>query len=192
MPLSKVLYHTCFICRQRCKWWSRRPKLTSSVISDVKPIICIFTFIHCSYLDPVVPLPIPMWLQVYSIRALQKACITFNLQPPTQRSVWHTYDEGVMPMTAFKKEEAYNSWKETNFRNEIDGRVILCWGIIVSMLTFSSMMLYEKWYFLLREQQGDQSLSTRASSQLLFILCFRVLLCCYANNQTKMPSFGYK
>ena len=35
MLLSKALYHTCFICGQRCKWWSRRPKLTSSVISDV-------------------------------------------------------------------------------------------------------------------------------------------------------------
>ena len=41
LPLSKALYHTCFICGQRCKWWSRRPKLTSSVISDVKPIIYI-------------------------------------------------------------------------------------------------------------------------------------------------------
>ena len=44
VPLSKALYHTCFICGQRCKWWSRRPKLTSSVISDVKPIIYIFFF----------------------------------------------------------------------------------------------------------------------------------------------------
>ena len=39
---SKALYHTCFICGQRCKCWTRRPKLTSSVISDVKPIIYIF------------------------------------------------------------------------------------------------------------------------------------------------------
>ena len=31
-----------FICGQRCKWWSHRPKLTSSVISDVKLIIYIF------------------------------------------------------------------------------------------------------------------------------------------------------
>ena len=44
MPLSKALYHTCFICGQRCKWWSRRPKLTSSVISDVKPIIYIYIY----------------------------------------------------------------------------------------------------------------------------------------------------
>ena len=42
--LSKALYHTCFICGQRCKWWSRRPKLTSSVISDVKPITYILHF----------------------------------------------------------------------------------------------------------------------------------------------------
>ena len=41
VPLSKALYHTCFICGQRCKWWSRLPKLTSLVISDVKPIIYI-------------------------------------------------------------------------------------------------------------------------------------------------------
>ena len=41
--LSKALYHTCFICGQRCKCWSRRPKLTSSVISDVKPIIYILS-----------------------------------------------------------------------------------------------------------------------------------------------------
>ena len=39
--LSKALYHTCFICGQRCKWWSHWPKLTLSVISDVKPIIYI-------------------------------------------------------------------------------------------------------------------------------------------------------
>ena len=45
MPLSKALYHTCFICGQRCKWWSRRPKLTSSVISDVKPMLHFF-FLH--------------------------------------------------------------------------------------------------------------------------------------------------
>ena len=44
--LSKTLYHTCFICGQRCKWWSRRPKLTSSVISHVKPIIYIFYILH--------------------------------------------------------------------------------------------------------------------------------------------------
>ena len=40
--LSKALYHTCFICEQRCKGWFHRPKLTSSVISDVKLIIYIF------------------------------------------------------------------------------------------------------------------------------------------------------
>ena len=40
--LSKALYHTCFICGQRCKLWSRRPKLTSLVISDVKPITYSF------------------------------------------------------------------------------------------------------------------------------------------------------
>ena len=40
--ISKALYHTCFICGQRCKWWSRQPKLTSSVISDIKPIIYIY------------------------------------------------------------------------------------------------------------------------------------------------------
>ena len=39
VPLSKVLYHTCFICGQRCKCWSRWPKLTSLVISNDKPII---------------------------------------------------------------------------------------------------------------------------------------------------------
>ena len=44
VPLSKLLYHTCCICGQRCKCWSRRPKLTSSVISDVKHIIYIFTY----------------------------------------------------------------------------------------------------------------------------------------------------
>ena len=44
--LSKALYHTCFICGQRCKRWFRRPKLTSSVISDVKPIIYILHFVN--------------------------------------------------------------------------------------------------------------------------------------------------
>ena len=47
VPLSKALYHTCFICGQRCKWWSRWPKLTSSVISDVKPIIYILHLHAC-------------------------------------------------------------------------------------------------------------------------------------------------
>ena len=41
VPLSKALYHTCFIWGQRCKWWSRPPKLTSLVISDIKRIIYI-------------------------------------------------------------------------------------------------------------------------------------------------------
>ena len=39
MLLRKALYHACFICGQRWKWWSHRPKLTPSVISDIKPII---------------------------------------------------------------------------------------------------------------------------------------------------------
>ena len=43
--LSKALDHTCFIRGQRCKWWSRRPTLASSVISDVKPIIYIYILI---------------------------------------------------------------------------------------------------------------------------------------------------
>ena len=37
--LRQALCHTCFICEQRCKWWSHRPKLTLPVFSDVKPII---------------------------------------------------------------------------------------------------------------------------------------------------------
>ena len=41
VPLSRALYHTCFIYGQRCKCWSRRPKLISSVISDVKLVIYI-------------------------------------------------------------------------------------------------------------------------------------------------------
>ena len=49
VPLSKALYHTCFICGQRCKYWSRRPKLTSSVISDVKHIIYILLFGYIVY-----------------------------------------------------------------------------------------------------------------------------------------------
>ena len=44
MPLSKGLYHTCFIRGQRCKWWSHLLKLTSSVITDVKPIIYSYIF----------------------------------------------------------------------------------------------------------------------------------------------------
>ena len=44
MPLSKALYHTCFIRGQGCKWWSRCLKLTSSVISNVKPNIYIYIF----------------------------------------------------------------------------------------------------------------------------------------------------
>ena len=35
--LSKTLYHTCFkMVNVECKWWSRRPKLFQSVISDAK------------------------------------------------------------------------------------------------------------------------------------------------------------
>ena len=59
VPLSKVLYHTCFICGQRCKWWSRPPKLTLSVISDVKPIIYVHhlagQLIPCLFLTLRVP-----------------------------------------------------------------------------------------------------------------------------------------
>ena len=47
-PLSKALYHICVICGQRCKWWACRPKLSSSVISDVKSII----YIYILYLHP--------------------------------------------------------------------------------------------------------------------------------------------
>ena len=39
VSLSKTFYHACFIYGQGCKCLSRQPKLTSSVISDVKPII---------------------------------------------------------------------------------------------------------------------------------------------------------
>ena len=42
VPLNKTPYHACFICGQRCNWWSRRPKMTSSVISDVKTVIYLF------------------------------------------------------------------------------------------------------------------------------------------------------
>ena len=52
VPLSKALYHICFICRQRCNWWSRWPKLTWSVISDVKPIINILHLINPYRLRP--------------------------------------------------------------------------------------------------------------------------------------------
>ena len=49
VPLRKALYHGFFICGQRCKWWSRRLKLTSSVISGVKPIIYIFFLLLFSF-----------------------------------------------------------------------------------------------------------------------------------------------
>ena len=45
VSLSKIFSHTCFIHEQGCKWWSRLPKMTSSVISDVKPVIHFFTFL---------------------------------------------------------------------------------------------------------------------------------------------------
>ena len=48
MPLSKALYHTCFILGQRCKWWSHPPKLTLWVISNVKPISYIFCIYRCT------------------------------------------------------------------------------------------------------------------------------------------------
>ena len=39
---SKALYHTCFIREPGCNWWSRRPNLTPTVISDVKSTIYIY------------------------------------------------------------------------------------------------------------------------------------------------------
>ena len=42
VTLSKTPYHTCSIRGQGCKWWSRRAKLTSSVIPDVKFIFFFF------------------------------------------------------------------------------------------------------------------------------------------------------
>ena len=50
VPLSKAFYHACSICEQRCECWSRRPKLTSLVISDVKPLIYILQFSICDCL----------------------------------------------------------------------------------------------------------------------------------------------
>ena len=44
VPLSKALYHTCFICGWICKWWAHRWKLTSSVISHIKPIVYIYIY----------------------------------------------------------------------------------------------------------------------------------------------------
>ena len=41
VPLSKAHYHTYIICGQRRKLWSCRLKLTSSLISNIKPIIYI-------------------------------------------------------------------------------------------------------------------------------------------------------
>ena len=52
VPPSKALYQTCFTCGQRCKCWSRRPKLTSSVISDVECIIYIFYIYTIGYVTP--------------------------------------------------------------------------------------------------------------------------------------------
>ena len=49
VPLSKVLFRSCFICGQRCKCWFRQPKLTSLVISDVKPIIYIYIYFSSSF-----------------------------------------------------------------------------------------------------------------------------------------------
>ena len=69
VPLCKALYHTCFIWGQRCKWWSRRPKLTPSVISDVKPIIYIFFYIYRLLLSIVVLATTIIW---YSTTALTK------------------------------------------------------------------------------------------------------------------------
>ena len=51
VPLSKTLYHTCFSRRQRWKWWSRLPKLTSRVIWDIKFIIYFFKTIYSSLLQ---------------------------------------------------------------------------------------------------------------------------------------------
>ena len=44
VPSSKALYHTCFICGQRCKWSSHQLKWASSVISNAKLINFLFTF----------------------------------------------------------------------------------------------------------------------------------------------------
>ena len=49
--LSKALYHACFICEQRCRWWSRRPKLTSLVILNIKPLIKFTVYIYSSRLE---------------------------------------------------------------------------------------------------------------------------------------------
>ena len=67
--LSKALYHACFICGQRYKWWSRWPKLTSLVISDVKPIIYIYIYISSFGLYQ-----IKVYHLVYKIHK-QRSCI---------------------------------------------------------------------------------------------------------------------
>ena len=53
VPLSKALYHTCFIRKQGSNWWCYRPKLTWSVILDIKPVVYIFLHFTESVKEPV-------------------------------------------------------------------------------------------------------------------------------------------
>ena len=72
VPLSKVIYHTCFICEQRCKCWSHRLKLTSLVISDVKPIIYIYFLFYFRFTLNVVSLCRSVFLQlIHDLRPIQ-------------------------------------------------------------------------------------------------------------------------
>ena len=76
--LNEALYRAWLICGRICKWWFRRPKLTSSVISDVKGIFYIcFIFIYAGCL--------PFSLTPTEIETCQVA-------PPgeTLLSAWHT------------------------------------------------------------------------------------------------------
>ena len=116
MPLSKTLYHTCFICGQRCKCWSRLPKLTSSVISDVKPIIYIFDIFDS--------------LSVPRVKTYQDA-IAFHSCAPSFRNNLLVPVHSAISVSTFKKHLKTHLF-DMAFAPQIPACPIACWcyGIV--------------------------------------------------------------
>ena len=51
-PLSKALFHTCFIFRQRCKWWSHRSNWLCQWLQTLNLLHFTLRHIGCTHFWP--------------------------------------------------------------------------------------------------------------------------------------------
>ena len=92
VSLSIALYHTWLIFRQGCKWPSLQPKLTSSLISDIKSIIYIFLNLRLHFYTFYINwLKGTSWIQSHNVwlRAQYTAHYTFYICILFTQLQWH-------------------------------------------------------------------------------------------------------